>query len=470
MSFALASNSLAGRLSARLALQSLLGLALVSTLVFVAIDVHLRHGQTTRLAEMRALVEHLVEEAGPGSGPEEVEHLLEDVFAGHADFGLELLGADGRSLLSPTARTGLVMPDGSSAFDHDDVRTDVFTLAATGADPVQARLSLHTRRDQALLARLGLTLLAGVLLGTLINSAAASWRVRRDLAPVRGLARQIDALDATTLEHRIDDTGQPLELQPLVARFNDLLDRLHASYRQMASFNADVAHELNTPLATMTTSNEIALRNETDVDRLRELLGSNLEELGRLAGIVRDMLFLSTAERGARARTTWVSSLAEEVRGVIDYHEAVLEEAELVVEITGDASARVDRRLLRRALSNLIANATHHATPGSVVDVHVGPDRGEGDEAISLLVSNVGETIPAEHLPRLFERFYRVAPGRTERTASGDGGTAAARHGLGLSIVAAIARMHGGRTLARSGDGLTSIGVVLPRSSPEGRR
>ena len=456
-------GSLAGALSARLALQSLLGLALVSALVYAAIDRHLAAGQTGRLDEMRTLVEHLAEETDAGAAPGDLEHVLEDVFAGHADFGLELFDAEGPSASVPRLQAGLVTPDGRShlAEGHEDVRTVAFALRAEDGRQMRARLLLHTRRDDELLFRLALTLGLAVALGTLLNSVAASWRVRRDLAPVGRLAERIDALDARSLERRLDGADQPLELRPLVARFNDLLDRLSRSYRQMAAFNADVAHELNTPLTTLITSVEVALRGRADdADALRELLGSNLEELERLAGIVRDMLFLSTAERGARARTTDVPSLAAEVREVVDYHEAALEEAGVRVEITGDARARVDAGLLRRALSNLIGNATRHAEPGTTIDVHVDRRAARGaDPEIVVTVSNVGETVAGEHLARLFDRFYRVD--RRGGDAVGAEPRRSPRHGLGLSIVAAIARMHAGRTFARSADGLTSIGLIV---------
>ncbi len=464
-------RSLAGGLSARLALQTFLGLTFVSALVFLAIDGHLILGQRARLAEMRELVQHLAEESGSPASPGDLKHLLGDVFAGHADFGLELYDPSADAATAPVLRAGMVLPDGSSDLSHHDVRATGFDLNAPGGPELRARLLLHTERDDVLLRRLALTLAVAVALGTLINSLAASWRVRRDLRPVSRLADQIDALDADSLERRLHDEGQPLELQPLVARFNDLLDRLGGSYRQMASFNADVAHELNTPLATMTTSNEVALRGDGDLDAMRELLGSNLEELQRLSGIVRDMLFLSTAERGARARAVPVSSLAAEARGVLDYHEAALEEAGLAVEITGDAAARVDARLLRRALSNVIGNATRHADRGSTIDVHIdGTNRTGTQVEISIVVSNSGDTVPVEHLPRLFDRFYRVESGRAPAGNASAGTPVGARHGLGLSIVAAIAHMHAGRTFARSADGLTSIGIVLPESPPDTTR
>lgn len=454
-------RSLANGLSRRLALQTLFGLAFVCALVFLAIVHHLRAAQASRLAEMRTLVEHLVEEKPSTGDPEVLTHLLEDVFAGHAEMGLELRDMTGHALMTrrlfPDRERLPTEPTASVAA----VRTSDFPLSVPGSSPLSARLSLATGQDEALLHQLGWALAAAVLLGTLINSVAAAWRVRRDLAPLSGLTRQIDAVDAGTLDRRLEGAGQPAELQPLVERFNGLLDRLDRSYRQMASFNSDVAHELNTPLATLTTSNEVALSANSDLAAMTDLLGSNLEELDRLGGIVRDMLFLSTAERGAQARTSHVESLADEVRIVLDYHDAALEEAGLDIEITGDASASVDGRLLRRALSNLVGNATRHAESGSTVDIHVGPASDEPD-CIGITVTNLGDTVPAEDVPRLFDRFFRSSAPSGD-PASGAARGDATRHGLGLSIVAAIASMHGGRTTACSRDGLTSIGLVMPR-------
>ena len=496
MSLSFGGRSLGGRLSARLALQSFVGLTALSLLVFLTIDAHLLGRQSRALDEMQGLVIHLVEEAGAVLEADSLEHALRDQFAGREDARLELVDADGQLLSGATgvAAHGADVPAFSSSHR---VRTRIFALPLPpGSEeaPVRARLKLATEPDDALLGRLAWTLASGVVIGTLIVSAAAFWRVRRELAPVERLVTQIDALDVPHLEQRLEGGEQPTELQPLVARFNELLDRLDRAYRQMSAFNADVAHELNTPLATLITGNEIASRGDLDEPASRELIGSNLEELQRLGGIVRDMLFLSTAERGARARTTRVRSLAREAREVLEYHEAVLEEAGLEGAVHGDASAEIDARLVRRALSNLVGNATRYASPGTRIDVHVGyaesaracrhapvvddvdvlPRSGSLEpaserEIVRLAVSNRGETVPKAQLPRLFERFYRADEGASSapptEAMAGPGGRST-RHGLGLSIVAAVARMHGGTPIATSIDGVTTIGFTLAIASP----
>jgi two-component system heavy metal sensor histidine kinase CusS len=161
------------------------------------------------------------------------------------------------------------------------------------------------------------------------------------------------------------------------------------------------------------------------------------------------MLFLSQADRGASARRIPTPSLAALARQVCNYHEAALADAGLTLEIVGDAEGSFDTPLLQRALSNLIGNATRYALRGSTVRVDI---TGEPTGDVQLKVVNRGVTIGPDDLPRLFDRFYRADAARS---------AADRNHGLGLSIVAAIARMHGGRPIANSADGTSSIGMHL---------
>lgn len=310
-------------------------------------------------------------------------------------------------------------------------------------------LALDIREDAALLRRIGFTLAVAALAGTLLVSAGGFLLVRLGLRPLRDLVNQTRQLAADTLHRRLDGSAQPEELEPLIAQFNELLGRLELAYAQLEGFNADVAHELCTPLATLIGSTELALRKARDADELRDVLGSNLEELQRVASIVHDMLFLSQADRGASARRVPTPSLAALARQVCNYHEAALVDAGLALEIVGDAEGSFDTPLLQRALSNLIGNATRYAQRGSTVRVEI---TAEAAGEVRLKVVNRGVTIGPDDLPRLFDRFYRGDASRSDADRN---------HGLGLSIVAAIARMHGGRPMAMSSGGTTSIGMSL---------
>jgi two-component system heavy metal sensor histidine kinase CusS len=255
-------------------------------------------------------------------------------------------------------------------------------------------------------------------------------------------------VSADNLQQRLDSGEQPLELVPLIDQFNALLARIEKAYLQMEGFNADVAHELCTPLATLIANNELALLRPEQAD-IREVLASNLEELHRLTGIVNDMLFLSQADRGVGARRAPVASLASMAADVLDYHEAALSEAGLTAKVVGDAHGAFDVPLLRRALSNLLGNATRYASSGSVVQINL---RTTDVGCVLISVTNYGSTIDPELLPQLFDRFFRADPARSHGQSN---------HGLGLAIVGGIARMHQGRPFASSENGVTNVGIEI---------
>lgn len=450
-------SSLGLRLSMWLALQSLAGLSVVCTAVYAVAHLGFASRQTESLAQKQVQVRHLLAEPASRDDPAVLIHKLDDFFVGHQELRLSLQRPDG----------SLFYQRAGSDVAPRKLRRVRFEVAASVSAPgsLAATLSLDTSDDDQLLRQLALTLLAAALTGAALGSAGGFVLVRLGLRPVRALVEQTRRLAADTLHRRLDGSGQAEELEPLVAQFNALLGRLSLAYEQLEGFNADVAHELCTPLATLIGSTELALRKARGADALREVLGANLEELQRLAGIVQDMLFLSQADRGSAARRVHTASLAALARQVVEYHDAALDEAGLQVEVTGDAAGAFDLPLLQRALSNLVANATRHADRGTTVRIDI-DDLHRG--GLRLVVVNQGASIAPGHLPRLFDRFFRG-----DQARSG----AHQNHGLGLSIVAAIAHMHGGQPFASSAGGVTSIGFTLlrepgaggPPPSPVGR-
>lgn len=438
-------GSLGRRLSSWLALQSLAGLAVVCVAVYAVTYVNLAARQLETIAQKETQVLHLLAESTRDGDVGMLKHKLDDFFIGHQDLALSLQRPDGSVFYESAAAA-------ASTEGARQLRFEVPFSSATTAT-LTATLALDTRDDRSLLQRLGLTLLAAAVMGTMLVSAGGFLLVRIGLRPVRELVEQTRRLAADTLHQRLDGSAQPEEFEPLIAQFNDLLDRLGQAYEQLEGFNADVAHELCTPLATLIGSTELALRKARGTEEMREVLGCNLEELQRIAGIVQDMLFLSHANHGASARRVPTASLAAVAKLVGDYHEAALADAGLHFEVIGDAAGEFDVPLLQRALSNLVANATRYAARGTTVRIEISETQ---DGEVTLTTVDHGITIGAEHLPRLFDRFYRSDRSRRD---------AAQNHGLGLSIVAAIARMHGGRPFARSVGGVTSIGLTLRDAS-----
>ncbi|MBW0170341.1 MAG: heavy metal sensor histidine kinase [Hydrogenophaga sp.] len=435
-------NSLGRRLSVWLAWQSLGGLLIVCATVYGATHYAFAARQLEELGQKQALLTYLATEAARTGDDVKLKHELDDLMVGHPQLGLSVAQADGaifhEKLLPSSRRERRVIQ-----FNLDSPKP--------GQQMLRTELSLDVGGDALVLRRIAWILFAAAVGGVLLISFGGSFLVWIGLRPLRELSAQVQVLTAGTLHHRLDGSRQPDELAPLIAQFNDLLARLDQSYEQMEGFNADVAHELLTPLTTLMSGAELAMHSSKSPDEIRELLSSNLEDLQRIAGIVHDMLFLSQADRGAVARRTSTPSLAAVVRRVAEYHEATLDDAGLTLEVKGDVDGEFDLQLLQRAFSNLVSNATRYATKGSSIVVRIEPD---AFEQVTVLVENRGAPIDQQTLSKMFDRFFRADVSRSG---------ASKNHGLGLSIVAAIARMHGGTTMAASSSGITSVGILLKR-------
>ena len=282
--------------------------------------------------------------------------------------------------------------------------------------------------------------------------------VRIGLRPLLQLSRQAGRLNAANLSQRLAVVPPAPELAGVTEAFNGALDRLEQAYRQSEAFNADVAHELRTPLGNLIGLTQVALARPRNAGELEEMMQSNLEELERLRSIVNDMLFLARADRGESPAQLADTCIAAEIGKAAEFLELSLEEAEKTVAIEGDLAARacVDAPLLRRAIVNLLHNAILYSSDHARLLARIG----KAGAAVSIEVVNPGTTIDAAHLPRLFDRFYRVDPARDARDDRRG-------HGLGLSIVRAIAQMHGGTVFARSANGVTSIGFTVMAARPQ---
>lgn len=224
--------------------------------------------------------------------------------------------------------------------------------------------------------------------------------------------------------------------------------RQEIAWRQLESFNADVAHELRTPLTNLIGQTQLGLSRRRSQDELEELLGSNLEELERMTSIVNDMLFLSHAHAGEHASQLTQVSLREETLKTAEYVEPSFAEKQLSLDVEGDVTAHIDRRLFHRSLANLLENSARYSPSNSTVTVRLSE---KGHQAC-VEVSNPGDSIAPEHLNRIFERFYRVDTSRPRSDT---------HHGLGLSIVRAVAIMHRGDAFARSESGINTFGLTF---------
>lgn len=431
-------GSIQAALSRWFAVQALLGLSLVCAAIYAVTAWSFQLKQASEFERQSELIRHLIEESRSETGRDGLRHKLDDFFLTHSEISLVLRqGSEIVYATTPSRASArwLWMPAEEQKIQSGDAA-------------MHLRLGIDVQDDARLLARLAWTLLGAVVLGSMLIASTGAMLVRRGLKPMQKLVEQTAATGPAHPGRRIDPSPYASEIAPWVAQFNAVLDRAEQAYQQLEAFNADVAHELRTPLANLIGMVEVELARPRSADELREALLSALEEARRVSAIVTDMLFLTQADRGAVARRLAPVSLAEQVRTVLDFHEATLEVAGLQVHVAGDAQVGIDTGLVRRALSNLLSNASRYATPGSTIAVAIEAQPG----SVWVRVANRGQLVAADELPHLFKRFFRAERSRTDSSE---------HHGLGLAIVAAIARMHGGQTRATSRSGVTEIGFSV---------
>lgn len=434
--------SIGRRLSLLLAVQTVIGLGVLLAFIYGATSMLFIAKHEEELRNTSAVLVDVSREAYAKGGEAEVKAKMAWLAERRPGTFVQMNRADGSEFYRDVAPTFDVNQPTARGMD--------FVVPTATGGLLQGRVVLDCSQDAKTARRMALLLVGAVLAGGALVGWGTFWRVRCSLRPLLDLAAQTKAIDARRLGQRISLAEPAEELQPVIDQFNGLMHRVERTYVQLEGFNADVAHELRTPLANLIGQTEVALSRERSVAELEETLHSNLEELQRMAAIVNDMLFLAQADRGVKARRSAPVSLAELVQQVVEFHEAPMDERGLRVTIEGDAHLSVDAPLIKRAISNLLGNAIRYADQGSALCVRIAP---ESESGARLWVENTGPSIEASHLPRLFDRFFRADAARCEMEKP--------HHGLGLSIVAAIARMHDGFPAAESSGGTTRVGFSL---------
>ena len=325
----------------------------------------------------------------------------------------------------------------------------VLTLPTTGAaSPLTVTLAIgmdiHLRYLAEFYRALGLTTLGAFAVLLLAVGVA----VHQGHAPLRRITAQIRTIGSDQLHIRLRPETLPEELVELARSFNQMLERIEQVFRQLSHFSADIAHELRTPVTNLMTQTQVALGETRNADEYREILYSNLEEHERMAQMIGDMLFLAKTDNGLLKPGRGPVDLAHEIRELFDFLGAWAEARGVALVLEGEAVSPGDRLMLRRALSNLLGNAIRHTDTGGTVRVGLASQAGQ----IQVSVENTGSVIPAEYLPRVFDRFFRIDPARQHH---GEGA------GLGLAIVKSIVEAHGGRISVDSGNGLTRFRIEL---------
>lgn len=453
-------------LTARLALL----FAAVSTAVLLAtgwvlsraVDAHFVEQDLVEIEGKIELVRHLLARVGSADDLDALPAQLEDALVGHEGVAVAVVDGAGRIWFAshltvfPGDALALNAADpGPRVWEHEGRSFRALTRSLPTGLPDGEAVNVAVAHDithHVVFMDFFSRVAWGFVLLASLTTAALGWvAARRGLAPLDAVTALATNVSATHLGERLSLAAVPAELHELVTVFNAMLDRLEDSFRRLSQFSTDIAHELRTPLNNLLVQTQVELAQARSVERYRDLLGSNIEEYERLARMVSDMLFIAKADNGLVVPRFETVDLAAETTRIAEFFEALAADRGVRIAVEGVAMTRGDRLMLDRAILNLVSNAVRHAAQGTTVNVSLAT----GAAATTIMVGNEGETIPPEHLPRLFDRFYRADPSRQD-SAEGSG--------LGLAITRSIVAAHGGRIEVASANGRTRFTIRLPLS------
>jgi two-component system, OmpR family, heavy metal sensor histidine kinase CusS len=449
-------RSISAQLTLGLGLVALLVLSTAGVLLHRALAAKLYSADQVQLRGKVAAVLHFVDAAARSADHRKLVHDLDDLKIGHQGLGIwialpsgQRLYGDG-SLAVVDSKTALVGVRRLPA----DLATTVLPATSPWPGAVLSVAQQSQGRDELLSAQLA-TLFAVSALGV-AGSVALSWLVvRHCLGPLRRLSDEAGEISPRVPGKRLTVPDADEELGVLVRSVNEVLGRLEAAYAHLQAFSANVAHELRTPLASLMTGTQVALTRGGTQEALRGALESNLEELSLLSSLVNDMLFLSRADSGDRAEGLERVHLGQVADTVVSYCEAMLHDARVRAIRVGDAAVLCNRALVYRALVNLLTNAIHHTPSEGTVQLRM---ETVGSRAV-VAVWNPGPPIDDGVRSQMFNRFYGTDAARLR------GGRG---QGLGLAIVAAIARMHGGDVFVARERSMNGVGFELPGGDAAG--
>jgi heavy metal sensor kinase len=369
---------------------------------------------------------------------------------------------DGRLLFSSSVATatpiaGLTRPRPDRALslelEHDQTVRVKEEAGHIAGHPVVVRAMASEARVHQEIAEF--LWLVGLALPAVVALAAFGGYhlVKRTMRPVDALVAGANAISPTRLDVRLPVVNPDDEVGQIAQAFNATLTKLEASFEQLRRFTANASHELRTPLTALRTTGQAVLTGGQSVDAYREAVADILEDAEHLSRVLDAMILLAQADAGTIPVERRLVDLDALVSTVAKDCEVLAVDKGQTLSVSCDAgSACVDPTVLRIAVANVLHNAIRYSPPSSEVGL-----RAFGTYAASIIeVQDQGPGIPKAHHPHLFERFYRVDPGRSRAL----GGV-----GLGLAMARWSVEAHGGRIELDSDAGVGStFRLVLPRN------
>jgi two-component system heavy metal sensor histidine kinase CusS len=439
-------------------------LLLLGLLIGALVERHFKELDVELLTGKLELVEHALEKMHSGQDLAELPEQLQQALVGHHGLTVVVLGGDGRTLFAtgeatfPSAlliQEARAKSEGSAIWKDADNRhfrsiAAQIKTGGEGAPTVTVAVATDLSHHEHFMREFQIALWSVVGMAALLSGALGWGAARKGLAPLRNIRDRVDGITAQRLDQRLAVDTIPIELAEVATTLNAMLARLQDSFTRLSDFSSDLAHELRSPVSNLLIQTQVTLSKARSNEQYQDVLASNAEEFDRLSRIISDMLFLAKSDNHLMVPNREFVDLKKEVLGLFDFYEVLAEEKNIVLTCDGSRGVSGDRLMLRRAVSNLLSNAVRHTPAGGAITVRID----DSDASITTVsVANTGPAIASEHLPRLFDRFYRTDSSRQQL---GDGA------GLGLAIVQSIARTHGGDVSVRSDNGLTLFEIRIP--------
>lgn len=457
-------SSITTRISVLFSCLVVLVLIVMGYVISISVTHHFEDQDRMALEGKLALVQNILDETRSADAAETIKVKLADALVGHHELSLKMLTNEGSFVFATHAanfppvffaRAIDYVPEQMLPLTSVDLRKRKFratsvklTSQATGQQ-YRVVIAIDVGHHQVFLDSFRWQLLVVGSAGLVLMVVFGWVATRHGLRPVHEMAQVAQGISAQRIKERLPPSHLPAELRSLAQSFNGMLDRLEDALARLSDFSSDLAHELRTPVNNLMTQTQVCLSKDRSIDEYRDVLFSNMEEYERLARMISDMLFLAKADNGQIVPRQEKISLVEEVQALFEFYDALASERQLTLVHSGKGELMGDRLMLRRAMSNLLSNAIRHATPASTVTVMLA----QRPDEVEICVGNQGETLAAEMLERIFERFYRADASRY-RVDEGAG--------LGLAITRTIIRAHQGEISATSEAGITSFHIVIP--------
>jgi two-component system heavy metal sensor histidine kinase CusS len=391
----------------------------------------------------------------------------------HTPYWIRILDSQGRAIaetpemdrLIPTQIFPVAREPAEAIRSRKDYRSagKLFSLISFNEHSASETYTLQLAQDRSSdeqVERNFALLFIAVLLGGVVASALIAIIVtRRGLRPLRKMTESLGRIGPDQLKERIGSTGWPRELQPLAIAFDEMLKRLDDSFSRLSQFSADLAHELRTPIANMLGEAQVALTRDRTAPEYRETIESTVAECERLSRIVDNLLFVARVDAAREPIACQQFDARAAVEKIAAFYQTVADDHNVTISCTGDGQIYADPDLFERAVGNLLDNALRFTAEHGFI--RVGLVRHNSDFEVA--VSDNGSGIAAEHLPRVFDRFYRA-----ESSRGSDGA------GLGLALVKSIVDLHGGSATIESNVGQgTTVTLTFPvfvAGRPQGSR